>query len=110
MATPSGPQTTASPSSVNDLARNRGRGDGDRGIAAAPVVAAAGEQAHLVADAADLQPIAIVLDFVDPVAAGRRLHGAGRNAGRDVSVSTAGIRRRHGPRLPTRNRVWESSQ
>src|ERR1700759_5411319 len=32
----------------------QGRGDGDRWVAAAPVIPAAGEQAHLVAYAADL--------------------------------------------------------
>jgi hypothetical protein len=44
-------------------------------------MAPAGEQAHALAVAADDQPITIVLDFMDPLRAGRRLVGENRDAG-----------------------------
>ena len=47
-------------------AQQRG-GDGNRWIAAAPVVAAPSEQPHGVTVAADLQPIAVVLSWTQPV-------------------------------------------
>ncbi len=56
-----------------------GRIDGYRGVALAPIVAIPGEQPHHVALAPDLQAIAVVLDFVDPVPASRRLDGARRD-------------------------------
>ena len=43
----------------------------------------AGEEAHRVAVASNLQPVAVLLDFVDPIRAGWRLQAEGRQAGRD---------------------------
>ena len=61
----------------------QGRGDGDRWVAGAPVVAPSGEQAHLVADAADLQAISVVLDLVHPARSRGHSVGAGGDAGWD---------------------------
>jgi hypothetical protein len=55
------------------LGAQQHRGDGDRGVTAAPVVTFSGEEAHGVAVTPDLQPIAVVFDLVHPVGAGRRL-------------------------------------
>jgi hypothetical protein len=64
---------------------SRGR---DRRIAAGPIVAASGEQPDGVAVPADLQPISVVLDLVDPIGAGRRLGNAGgKLRGRRLSES-----------------------
>jgi hypothetical protein len=52
------------------------RGDSDRRVAAAPVVAVAGEQANGSALAADLETIAVVLDLVHPAGPRRRLDRA----------------------------------
>src|SRR5262249_44844846 len=52
----------------------------DRRMAVAPVVAASGEQPHRVTGAAHDQPVAVVLDLVDPLRSGRRLGGASRDA------------------------------
>jgi len=65
-----------------------GRGCGDGGIALGPIIAAPGEQPHRVADAANLQPVAVVFDLVDPLRPRGRLGGAGGDARRDVSVAT----------------------
>jgi hypothetical protein len=43
-------------------------------------MATAREEANALAIAADEQPIAIVLDFMDPMRAGRRLVGENRDA------------------------------
>jgi hypothetical protein len=51
-------------------------GDDDRRVPTAPVVAAPGEQAHSVAIAVDLQPVAVVLVLVNRVRAGGRLRRA----------------------------------
>jgi hypothetical protein len=72
-ATPSGPHTAASPSIVNDLAPELRCGPGDRWIAPAPVMASTGEQAHVLAVAADDQPIPVMFDFLHPIRAERRL-------------------------------------
>jgi hypothetical protein len=64
IATPSLPQTTASPFRVNDCALILSR------IAFRPVIAAAGEQAHGLAVAADDQSVAIMLDLVHPIRPG----------------------------------------
>jgi hypothetical protein len=58
----------------------------------------------------DLQPIAVALDLVDPVQPGQHLVSLGRDAWRDIAVSTAGSRWWHGCRLPTRNHPGESPQ
>jgi hypothetical protein len=50
---------------------------------AAPVIAAAGKQAHMIADTANLQPVAVMLDFVHSAGTRRRLHGARGNAERN---------------------------
>ncbi len=55
----------------------------DQREAARPVVAVAGEQADAGRVAAGHQPIAIVLDLVNPVRAARRSFGGGRKAGLD---------------------------
>ena len=86
IATPSAPQTTASPSRVNDCALILAAALAIAGIALGPVVAAAGEQAHWLALAADDQPVAVVLDLVHPIGPGRRLGGASRDAGLDEAV------------------------
>jgi hypothetical protein len=85
---------------------------GDRwiAIALAPVVTAPRERAHLVALAADPQPITIVFDLVDPSRPRRHSVRAGGDAGRDVSVPMAGIRWRHGSELPARQRCLKSAQ
>jgi hypothetical protein len=61
---------------------------GDRGIALGPIMPAAREQAHGLALPAHDQPIAVVLDLVHPVRAGRWLVGEGGDAGGDKSVGT----------------------
>jgi hypothetical protein len=61
-ATPSSPQTTASPSRVT--APDLGRRTGDRWIPARPVVAAASEEPRRLAVPADDQPMPVVLDLV----------------------------------------------
>jgi hypothetical protein len=63
-----------------------GGGGRDRRIAVGPVIASPGEQAHRGAVPAHDQPVAVVLDLMNPVGAGRRLGGQGRNAGIDKSV------------------------
>jgi hypothetical protein len=68
------------------------RGDGDRRVAGAPVVTVAREQPHRVALPPDLEAIAVVLDLVHPIGAGRRLGGARRDAGQDEPVGTGGAR------------------
>ena len=76
-------------SRVNDLARNSIVVDGDRWVAAAPIVSAASEQPHGIALAADLQPVAVMLDFVHPVGADWRLGGARRMQGGTKAVGVA---------------------
>ena len=58
----------------------RGSSRYDQRIAVAPVVTAAGEQAHANAAPADDQPIAVVLDFVNPLRPYRDLIRAGCKA------------------------------
>jgi hypothetical protein len=62
------------------------RGNGGRSIG--PVMAATGEQAHVLAVAAHDQPIAIVLDLVDPIGPGRRPCSPSWDARRDEAVDT----------------------
>jgi hypothetical protein len=71
----------------------RGRSRYDQRIAVAPVVAAAGEEAHANAAPADDQPIAVVLDFVNPLRPYRDLIGARRDAGLDEAHGAAHRRR-----------------
>ena len=52
----------------------------NEGIAVAPVVAVAGEEAHALALALDDQAVAVVPDFVKPVRAGGHSGPSGRNA------------------------------
>jgi hypothetical protein len=75
-----------------------GRGSRDGRISVGPVEAAACKQPHRVAVAPDLQPVAVVLDFVDPIRPGRRLRGKRRDARRDEigRVGTGGVTRRAG--------------
>jgi hypothetical protein len=63
------------------------RRTGDPRIAARPVVAAAGEQTHGLALPPHDQPVAVMLDLVHPIRAGRRLGSAGRDAGVDEAIS-----------------------
>ena len=65
---------------IDRLAIDHGRGrrqtggsGRDQRIAIGPIVAAAREQPHAVALLANDQPVAIVLDFVNPLRADRRL-------------------------------------
>jgi hypothetical protein len=69
-----------------------GSGRGDGGIAISPVKAAAGEQLHHLAVAADDQAVAVVLDRVHPAGAGRRLGGKGGNARVDKPISADAAR------------------
>jgi hypothetical protein len=64
------------------------RGAGNRGVTSVPVVAAAREEAHGIAVASDLKPVAVVLDLVDPVGPDGRLGRACRNTGRDEAVGS----------------------
>ena len=57
------------------------RGLGDQRISAAPVVAVPGEQPHALAVALNDQPIAVMLDFVDPFRPVGDFRRLGRNAG-----------------------------
>jgi hypothetical protein len=68
------------------------RGRSDAGIAISPVKAAAGEQLHRLAVAADDQAVAVVLDLVHPAGAGRRLGGKGGNARVDKPISADAAR------------------
>ena len=56
------------------------RGLGDPGIAARPVGAVARQQPHALVLPDDKHPIAVVLDFVEPVRSGRNLLAGGRQA------------------------------
>jgi hypothetical protein len=56
------------------------RGRRDRRKPFGPIIAPAREKAHALAVAADDQPITIVLDFMCPQRAGRRLVGENRDA------------------------------
>jgi hypothetical protein len=59
-------------------------------------MAAAREEAHAFAVAAHEQPVSVMLDFMDPLRAGRRLVGENRNArlnepgGRDATLDHHG--------------------
>src|SRR4051812_16361550 len=55
-----------------------------------PVVAVAGDKADTQGIAAGHQPEAVVLDLVNPVGAGRRLVGGGRQAGLDEARPVGG--------------------
>jgi hypothetical protein len=48
--------------------------------------AAAGEQAHYVAVAADDEAVTVVLDLMHPTRSSWRLRGAGRDAGLDEAI------------------------
>ena len=69
------------------------RGLGDQRKAVAPVVAVAGEQPHALALALDDQAVAVVLDLVKPIRAGRDLSAAGRDAGPPAEQVLKDIRR-----------------
>src|SRR5262249_38133941 len=73
--------TTASPSMTNCVCRFFSALDDPR-LAAAPIVAVTGEQAHAIAVADDCEPVAVVFDFVEPVGGRRNDLAAGRKAGR----------------------------
>src|ERR1700686_5874439 len=60
--------------------RKRGHSFPDAWIALGPVVAAAGEQAPPAGALARDEPVAVVLDFVNPLRAHWRLRGLGRDA------------------------------
>ena len=44
-----------------------------------PIVAAAGDQPHVMAVPLDAKPVAVILDFVEPLGAGRHGFAGGRN-------------------------------
>ena len=68
----------------------------DPGKATGPVVAVAGEQAHAIAVALNDQPIAVILDFVEPGVRRRHRLADGRETGLE--------RASHGPKIaPARN-------
>jgi hypothetical protein len=81
---------------VNDCALILAAALAIRWIAARPVVAAAGEQAHRLAVPTDDQPITIVLDLMDPAVPGRRLGSEDRNAGIDKAI---GANNEHGRQI-----------
>jgi hypothetical protein len=56
------------------------RGLDNPGITLGPIVAVAGDQPDTVAVAFDAQPVAVILDFVDPIRCVRNLAATGRNA------------------------------
>ena len=66
----------------------------DKRIAVRPVVALAGDQPDAHGVAPGHKPVAIVLDLVNPVGAGRRLLGWGREAGLDEARPVAARRSR----------------
>jgi hypothetical protein len=66
------------------------RGDGNCGVAPAPVVAAPREEPHGIAFPADLQPVTVVFDLVDPIGPARRLGGEGGDAGSNEPVGARG--------------------
>jgi hypothetical protein len=57
------------------------RSFGDPGIAPRPVMAAFGDEPHAVVLPDDEHPVAVELDFVEPVRAGRNLLAGSRDAG-----------------------------
>ena len=73
---------------VDDAGADRKRIDGrdDRWKPIAPIEPAPRDEADALAVMMGEHAVAIVLDLMHPVGAGRRLVGAGRNAGRDVAV------------------------
>ena len=80
-----------------DLGQRQGRGD--RPEARRPVEAAAGEHADLAGLEAGRRAVAVQLDLVDPVIAGRRLVREGGELGRDEFGQGRGwaeLRARHG--------------
>jgi hypothetical protein len=66
-------------------------------LGTAPVIAAPGEQPHGVALAADLQPVPVMLDLVDPVGPGGRLDGAQRDIRPNDRYATPGEERAPAP-------------
>jgi hypothetical protein len=69
-------------------------GSDDQRVALAPVVTTPSKQTDAAIAPADDQPEAVVLDFVNPLRAGRRLVRDGRDAGVDEAHGSA--RWRHG--------------
>ena len=65
----------------------------DQGEAARPVVAVAGKQADADGIAPGHQPIAVVLDLVDPIGAGRGLVGGRRQARLNIASRAERIRK-----------------
>ena len=69
-------------------------------IALGPVVAVAGDQAHAIAGALDPQPIAVILDFVEPI---RRMWNLGSPC-RNAKIE----RLKHAPEMVTSEPYCES--
>jgi hypothetical protein len=66
-----------------------------------PVEAIAGKQAHPAVPLAGDQPVTVVLDFVNPLRADRRLCCSGRDARLDIAEPLCGPRR-HAPEVAAR--------
>ena len=75
------------------IAGERGGGIHDQRIAIGPFVAAAGKQSNAITAPADDQPVAIVLDLVNPLWARRRLVCSGRYTGLDKAQRSPKWRR-----------------
>src|SRR5215472_1876911 len=82
-ATPLSSQATASPSMMQERERKACQRLDDRREAVGEVIARTAVEPHLRAVLAGNNPEAVVLDFVQPLAAGRQLIGFGWKARRD---------------------------
>ena len=89
-ATPLSSQHTTSPSIRQDRTLRWFTASTTSGIALRPVVAPAGDQPDAHGVAPGHEPEAVVLDLVNPVGAGRRLVGGGREAGFDEARPVGG--------------------